>query len=487
MMTHLSKYIILLNVFWAFLCLPPVLAEDLVPAPYETALLEKINEARENPLAVAASLGMDPDTIIQDYPELRHVLTSGLLPLGFSDEIYQAARGHVDDMVTRQYYDYTSPEGESVKDRISAAGYNVSVSDELLGMLGFFNYVSAEQAVDRIFEDMFRSELAAETRNHKILNPAFRDAGAAMDAGVFQISSARANIYVAACDMAARPMWIFENEYLALVNQIRANPLGMAEVFGMDTDQLLEEHPEISDLLEDGVPPLVFNRQLYSSAVAHGRDMLDNAYLSKISKEDGRGVFDRVADTGYTVLQAGEVIGSVFGPATVSLKNLAFQIVANKFKEELAQDKDAPLTLLNPDFTHAGLCLLAKYVKNADTGESSKYLITVMDFGQTADAGDTGLWAMMYKDADGNGMYSLGEGLSGREVTVRGNGLDVKAYTDFVGRLVMPLPAGVYWMQTSDGNMEEVVGTFFELTETESVNNQQNTGVWLRETNEPEI
>ena len=54
-----------------------------VPEP-EAKLLQLINQARENPLTVAASLGMDPEQILADFPEWHDLLTQGLPPLTFS-------------------------------------------------------------------------------------------------------------------------------------------------------------------------------------------------------------------------------------------------------------------------------------------------------------------------------------------------------------------------------------------------------------------
>ncbi len=492
-MKHTLIYIIWLCAFWVFLPLHFAWAENLMPMAYETALLDKINEARENPLAMAESFGIDPDTLLQELPELQHILINGLLPVSFNTDVYQAARAHVADMVSQRYYDYTSLNGDSVKDRIAATGYNVFVSDESLGMLGFFNYISPEMAVDRIFESMFRSELdPGNLQNRKILNPAFRDAGAAMDAGLFQIGPSQVNVYVAACDFAAKPMWIFENEYLALINQARANPLAMAEVLGMDPDEIIKDNLEISDLLKNGVAPVVFNRHLYESATAHGRDMIKNAYFSRIS-EDGRRIADRISDTGYQAAESDEVIGSIFGSTTISLKNMAFQIFATKFKAEINRSKNKPLILLNPDFTDAGLSLLAIYVKNDDTGEASKYLMMVVDFAKSAEPtlwvpGSSTLWAMVYDDKDDNEIYSPGEECGGTLVTVKGNGLYFKTITDFVGRVVVTLPAGSYRIQTDETDSGERVGTFFEIKlNIDKPDNDNRHDIWLRVDNEQGI
>ena len=303
---------------------------------------------------------------------------------------------------------------------------------------------------------------------------------------MFQIGPSQVNVYVAACDFAARPMWILENEYLALINQARANPLKMAEILGIDPAEVIKGNPEVSDLLKNGVAPVVFNRHLYESATGHGRDMLKYSYFSRIS-EDGRRITDRISDTGYQVAESDEVIGSIFGSTTISLKNMAFQIFATKFKSELNRSKDKPLILLNPDFTDAGLSLLATYVKNDDTGEVSKYLMMVADFAEPAEPDSSTLWVMVYDDKDSNGLYSQGEGCGGAAVSVKGNSLNIKTVTDFIGRAVVPLPAGSYRIQTTDEDLDTRVGTFFELKNlnNDELNNDNRRGIWLSINHDP--
>ena len=49
-------------------------AEDVVPSDDEKALMGLINEARHDPLGMAKTLGMDPDQVLADLPELADIL-----------------------------------------------------------------------------------------------------------------------------------------------------------------------------------------------------------------------------------------------------------------------------------------------------------------------------------------------------------------------------------------------------------------------------
>ncbi|MBN2438458.1 MAG: hypothetical protein JXL20_07630, partial [Deltaproteobacteria bacterium] len=67
-------------------------AAEALPSAHDEALLSLINEARQNPLAVAASMGMDPEKILKDLPELETVLKEGLPAVTFNALLYEAAR-----------------------------------------------------------------------------------------------------------------------------------------------------------------------------------------------------------------------------------------------------------------------------------------------------------------------------------------------------------------------------------------------------------
>lgn len=346
-----------------------------------TALFNLINSARENPKAVAESFGVDVYALLQQLPDLQPVFNYGLPPLNADKNICQAAQSHVADMVAKRYYDYTSPDGATVMDRITAAGYDAAVADESLGMLGFTNYMAPDVAIERIFKSMFLAELAPENAgNRKILNSVFIDVGVAMEAAKFQIGPSRMNVYLAVCDFVAGPIWILENQFLALINQARANPLKMAESLGMDPEKILRENPEIIDLLKNGVPPVAFNRYVYASASAHAKDMIVNSYFSKVSPDE-KTVIDRIAATGYQAISADEIIGSTSYSQEFSIGQLAFQIFSARFKSELENVHRHSLVFLNPEYTDGVVVISNSAVKPASTGgDLGKYILIVFDF-----------------------------------------------------------------------------------------------------------
>ena len=79
------------------------------PSP-EEALLALINQARENPLETAAALGMDPEKIVEDFPELEEMFEAGLSPLTINEQLVQTADEHTEDMFERGYYSSVTPD-----------------------------------------------------------------------------------------------------------------------------------------------------------------------------------------------------------------------------------------------------------------------------------------------------------------------------------------------------------------------------------------
>ncbi len=89
---------------------------SLQPTPVEQEFLERLNDARANPAAYGASIGLN----------LAGVAPSQ--PLAFNTHLIAAARGHSIDMANRGYFAHFTPEGVSPEQRIRAAGFRF-VSD----------------------------------------------------------------------------------------------------------------------------------------------------------------------------------------------------------------------------------------------------------------------------------------------------------------------------------------------------------------------
>ena len=274
----------------------------------DEALLALINQARQNPLAVAASMGMDPEKILKDLPELEKILKEGLPPVTFNGNLYEAARAHTQDMFANGYYSHVSPDGLGYDARIRNAGTLPSRPENPWGCWPL--PISSTRGMPRgsflnICSGMNWIPCEKEKRN--ILDPLLKEAGVSVDTGVLSLGGAPWNVYLATCDFGAVISGP-EARLLQLINQARENPLKAAASLGMDPHQILADFPELYDLLTQGLPPLTLIWDLYKAARAHAEDMLAKGYFSHDSL-DGRTYVDRIRETGYSPLDAGEYMG----------------------------------------------------------------------------------------------------------------------------------------------------------------------------------
>ena len=81
------------------------------PTAVEQLFLEELNDARANPAAYGASIGLDLSTVAPSQP------------LAFNPQLIQAARLHSQDMNARGYFSHVTPEGLDPGARISQAGF----------------------------------------------------------------------------------------------------------------------------------------------------------------------------------------------------------------------------------------------------------------------------------------------------------------------------------------------------------------------------
>src|SRR5437016_10208976 len=82
------------------------------PTAYEQLFLERLNDARANPAAYGATIGVDLSGVAPSQP------------LAFDPLLVQAARQHAQDMNTRGYFGQNTPEGTDPGQRMSHLGFN---------------------------------------------------------------------------------------------------------------------------------------------------------------------------------------------------------------------------------------------------------------------------------------------------------------------------------------------------------------------------
>ncbi|HDL07123.1 MAG TPA: CAP domain-containing protein [Desulfobacteraceae bacterium] len=379
----LSYIIIVLAINTASGFYMPAFADDDLFREQEELLLELINRARANPLAAARSLGLNTDKILEDLPEIADILVNGLPPFTYNGNLYLAAAAHNNDMLENSFYSSISLNGLTPEERILNNGYMPKNTGESLGMLGFSNFVEAEDAARIIFSNMFKDELDAKRdRQRNILNPDLKEAGISIGSGAFHFGVSSFNVYLVTCDFALSAAEELEFELISLINQIRQDPLAAAVSIGINTDRIISESNELGNILTNGLPPLSFNDRLYASARGHADDMLEKNYFSYESL-DGRSIEDRIIEKGYDPLVSGEIIGSVLTVSGLDPFDIGKLIIFNHFRNELDLSNDYPSVILNPEFKEIGLAFISvdseEQVK--DDQLTSKYNLFVCDFG----------------------------------------------------------------------------------------------------------
>jgi hypothetical protein len=342
-------------------------AREYGPSDEETALLELINEARKDPLAMAASLGMDPNAVLRDLPEMHDVLTAGLPPLGLDEKLYRAAVDHTEEMIAHSYYAHSSLDGRTPAERIRMSGYPVAACGESLGMVAFQNLMMPEEAVRIIFETVFLAELEPATEEPRnILNPERTEAGVAFGNGQFDKGDTILNAYVATLDFA-KPIMdteTVERALLAMLNAARNDPEQAILDAGLDPVKAAEAYGSLGWVLTDPLPPLAWNDILKGTAAAHNRDMRAQGYFNVFSL-DGLAPFDRVAAAGYGPIHVGESLGLTSMTAAIQEEQSPFDAARKLYQQILRADVDAESgadrNVFAPFVTEVGIDIAAAF------------------------------------------------------------------------------------------------------------------------------
>lgn len=181
------------------------------------------------------------------------------------------------------------------------------------------------------------------------------------------------------------PMDTDEAVLFDLINAARRDPLGMAEFLGMNRVEVLKNLPDLADVLNNGLPELSFNGQLYKTATDHTLDMLANGYYAYESL-DGKTVEQRLNEAGYAASEFGESLGLVFFTNFMAPDTAMLQIFAGMFKDELNPDIAGERNILNPELKELGVGV-GEGVFSFDRYSFNAYMATC-DFGAEADRVD---------------------------------------------------------------------------------------------------
>lgn len=438
---------------------------EIVPSQAELQLMAKINEARKNPLQTAGELGLDPQTVLEQRPELKEILINGLPPLKFNENLYTAALMHTRDMLAQKYYASISEDGRTVSERMNESGYIASASGENLGMLAFINFLPAELAVSLIFENMFRDELSPDKKCPiNILNPGFIDIGVYLGTGSWVLQSTKYNVYLATCDFGNDGVTYPEQVLIALINQARSNPIKTAAALGMDLSRLFENRLDLFTVLNRGLPPVNFSQRLYTAARGHVLDMLEKDYFSHISP-DGGTLSERLIEQGYEAIAFGEAIGAIISDSienSVVALNILFE---NQFKAEFTYESIDKLLLLNPYFNEIGAGFEREKISGGEDAsiEENNFMV-VFDLAETIIEKPRVL-GVVYRDINPDGNYSPGEGIGSIMVQIieKSQGIVNEVETDLSGSFSVEMEPGCYTARVI--REDEVFDKNFEINE----------------------
>ena len=430
-------------------------------SPEEARLFELINEARQNPLETAVSLGLDRQQVLADNPEITDVLKDGLPPLNFNQILYQSAQRHAAAMLNNNFYSYESIDGTKVARRMENMGYLPALAGESLGLIFFNNYIDPLKSATLMFNNMFKDELALDFGSpRRILNPKVRDMAVAVNKGDYEFPRFSANVYMAACDFA-RPVEVYELQFMNLINQLRSNPRPVLAEYGIDADVAL--FPELGRLFLEGLPPLSYQANLYAAADELVADMFEKEHFLPVTS-GGKTLDERVRGNGYQPAWIEEARVrlsncAVLSPAEASsrlfkiLLARAFRNDPQKRRQSMLSDKaeDAGIRIkAGSSSVLGGVCGDDLYLMVGDFGAKRR----AEDFDDAAEIdahpekGDTNcLVGLVYDDSDVNGIYDAGEELPEARVIVdQGPGSEVRGevLTNAAGGYQMTLPPGDY-------------------------------------------
>ncbi len=256
-------------------------AEDQIPSPQEKTMLDMINHVRAE---------------------------KGLQLLSFDERLYASASSHSLDMIEKNYYSSTSPDGKTFQERMLENRYIPVISGEALGMLSFRNFVNSDNAVKAISENMLADESDAERKQLlRLLNPDVRDIGISFRAGVFERNGVSENVYVVVCDVGSDDTNMLESSLLNMINDARKNPRKSFEDLGMEISDVQKSLGYYSWLMDSELNPLTNNGKLREAARNHTQDMIKRFYFDNVSP-DGETPLNRTEAVKYKTVYINEIL-----------------------------------------------------------------------------------------------------------------------------------------------------------------------------------
>jgi uncharacterized protein YkwD len=218
-----------------------------------------------------------------------------------------------------------------------------------------------------------------------------------------------------------------EQEFLERLNDARANPSAYGSSIGLNLSGVAAS------------APLAMDPRLVASARGHSQDMNDRNYFGHVDP-NGNGPGVRIGNTGFPWTTFGESIAAGYATPEAALKALIIDQGEPDLGHRLQLLAMQPIYQIQ---TQVGVGVVLN-----GSGLYKNYF--TIDTSVTADTRPF-ITGVVYNDANHNGVYDAGEGLSGVSVSVAGIG----TFADFDsgGYSIRVNPGGLYQVTISGGGL----------------------------------
>ncbi|MEN9567330.1 MAG: hypothetical protein RLZZ69_2526 [Cyanobacteriota bacterium] len=245
-----------------------------------------------------------------------------------------------------------------------------------------------------------------------------------------------------------------EQYLLELINRARFNPLGEANLFGID----LNDGLAANTISSDSKQPLAFNSDLIDAARSHSQWMLNTDIFDHI----GEKINGKDSDPGDRMIRAtyeftgswtwGENIGYTGTTGTLNVNNAVAEV-----NEGLFRSFGHRVNILNNSFREIGLGNL--------TGDFEGYNSLMVTENFAKSGSDVFLTGVTYNDLVlEDEFYTIGEGLAEIKITAirQSDNTSYSTFSMMAGGYQMALQAGTYNVSFSVNN--QILGNSTEIT-----------------------
>lgn len=254
-----------------------------------------------------------------------------------------------------------------------------------------------------------------------------------------------------------------EQEMLELVNRMRMDPQGELSRLLTSTNPVQSADPQVQAALSyfgvsgstlaaqwaslTAAQPLAWSDGLMNSSRLHNQAMISaDTQSHQLPGEADLG--SRVTSAGYTGWSlAGENIYAYSN--TVSYGHAGFAIDWGNGPGGIQSPAGHRVNIMNGTFREIGISVIAENNSATQVGP----LVITQDFGVRYNQGNSFLLGVVYADSNSNKSYNAGEGLSGVNISIVGNGGTYSTTTLSAGGYQLQVPAGTYTVTFSGGGL----------------------------------